>query len=83
MTESLSKIEFRAPLECAMTSEEFVATIALVDNSAGAISEAVVFRSKPDELLFAPKLGKLQLSGDRVVLLDKHGKQVGYLKLPP
>jgi hypothetical protein len=69
-------------LMCCMTCKEFVATLCIYNAKTETIeSECIAFRSKPDELMFDAKLGKLQLVGESVFLMDKFGKSVGSINV--
>ena len=75
---------YRVTLSCAMTCKEFTATLKVLNTKSGSISaERVVFRSKPDELLFHSKLGKVRVDQGRAVLIDKFERPVGFIELPP
>lgn len=69
-------------LACSMTCKEFVAKLCVIDVASDSrTAEKVVFRCKPDELLYFPKLGKLKIADGRVVLLDRFDKPVGFVDL--
>lgn len=74
----------RVTLNCAMSYKEFTATLCVVNTTSNSINaERVVFRSKPDELLFHSKLGKIKIEQGRALLIDKFEGIVGFVELPP
>lgn len=71
-------------LQCRLDCKHFVATLVIANTkNEEAIKESIVFTSKPDELMFNTKLGKLQKVQGRVTLLDKFGVKVGEIDVSP